>query len=64
MNQGTRIPYSITTNGELTPVLYYVQVYLRSLPNRLSDQQYHFVVEVVRRQVLWEFFALRDVVSC
>ena len=34
--------HSIAKN-ELTPFLYYSQVYQRSLPNQLSDQQYHFV---------------------
>ena len=32
---------SIASNGELPPFLYFSQVYLRSLPNQLMDQQYH-----------------------
>ena len=34
--------YSIARNGELPPFLYYSQVYLRSLPNQLMEQQNFF----------------------
>ena len=46
------MPCFIAWNSELTiyiniyyiiNIIYYSQVYLRSLPNQLLDQQYHFI---------------------
>ena len=55
----------IARNGELPPFQYYPQVYLRSLPNQLMEQQNSFFefMWMFQEMVAFELFALWGIVQ-